>query len=148
MDKYPGSLHKKCTKKLVLQSTKLILEISNCKFSDEAFVQINDTVMETIFPPIYATLSLGHFELRFYRICINEIGETLGQFILENWCWFLDHCKIPLGKTKIVPNRLFEILNSINPSIRFTLEASDKELPFLDIFIKRNDDKNIDGYLF
>ena len=48
---------------------------------------------------------MGYFELTFYRICINEFGETLGQFILENWCWFLDDCKTLLDKTKIDQNR-------------------------------------------
>ena len=89
--------------------------------------------MGTIFAPTLATLSMGYFELTFYRICINELGKTPGQFILENWCRFLDDCETPLHKTKIDPNRLLEILNSINPSIKFTMETSDKELPFLDI---------------
>lgn len=57
--------------------------------------------METIFVPTYAKLSMGYFELTFYRICINEFGETRGQVIFENWCQFLDHCKPPLEKTKI-----------------------------------------------
>ena len=97
--------------------------------------------MGTIFAPTYATLSMGYFELTFYTMRINELGDGLGQFILENWCRFLDDCETPLHKTKIDPNRLLEILNSINPSIRFTMETSDKKLPFLDILIKRNDDK-------
>ena len=84
---------------------------------------------------------MGYFELTFYRICISGFGETPGQFILENWCRFLDDCETPLGKSKTDPNRLLEIFNSINPSINFTMETSDKELPFLDILIKRNDGK-------
>ena len=84
---------------------------------------------------------MGYFELTFYRICINEFGETLGHFILENWYWFLDDCETPLDKTKIDPNRLLKILNSTNPSIKFTMETSDKKLPFLDILIKINDYK-------
>ena len=97
--------------------------------------------MGKIFAPTYATLSMGYFEITFYRICINEFGKALGQFILENWWLFLDDCETPLDKTKIDPNRISQILNSINPSIKLTMETSDKELPFLDIFIKRNDDK-------
>ena len=62
--------------------------------------------MGTIFVPTYATLCMGYFELTFYRICINEFGETLGQFILDNWCRFLDGSETPLDKTKIDPNRL------------------------------------------
>ena len=97
--------------------------------------------MGTKFFPTNATLSMGYFELTFYRICINEFGANLGQFILENWCRFPDYCEWPLDKSKINQNRLLEICNSINPSIKFTMDASDKELPFLDILIKRNDDK-------
>ena len=55
---------------------------------------------------------------------------------MENWYWFLDDCDTPLDKTKIDPNRLLEILNSINPSIKLTMETNDNEVPFLDILIK------------
>ena len=70
-------------------------------------------------------------------MCINEFGETLGQFILEIWCLFLDYCEIPLDKTKIDPNKLLEILYFINLFVKFTLEVSDKELSFLNIIIKK-----------
>ena len=47
---------------------------------------------------------MGYLELKFFRICINEFGKTLGQSIWENWCRFLDDCEKPLDKTKIDPN--------------------------------------------
>ena len=56
--------------------------------------------MGTILTPTYATLSMGYFAPTFYTMCINEFGETLKQFILENWCLFLDGFQTPLGKTK------------------------------------------------
>ena len=34
--------------------------------------------MGTIFATTYATLNIVFFEIEFYRICINEFGETLG----------------------------------------------------------------------
>ena len=66
---------------------------------NEFFVKINGTAIGTVFAPTYATLSMGYFELIFYRMCINESGGTLGQFILENWCRFLDDCQTPFDKT-------------------------------------------------
>ena len=42
--------------------------------------------MGTIFGLAYATLSMGYFELTFYRIYINKFGETLHEFFLENEC--------------------------------------------------------------
>ena len=53
----------------------------------------------------------------------------------------VDDCKTPLGKTKIDPNRLLAILNSLNHSIKFTMESSNKELLLLTILIQRSDDK-------
>ena len=103
----------------VLESARLILENNNCKIN-EFFVQINGTEMGTIFAHIYEALSMGYFELTFHRICINEFGETLGQFILGNSYQFVDDRQIPLDKTKIDPNRLLETVNSINPFINFT----------------------------
>ena len=57
--------------------------------------------MGTMFAPRYATLSMGYYELTFYTICINEFGETLGQFMLENWCRFLDDSETTLSKLKL-----------------------------------------------
>ena len=47
-------------------------------------------------------------------------------------------CNIPLEQTKIKPEELLTVLNSINKYIQFTLEYSDKEIPFLDILIRRD----------
>ena len=38
--------------------------------------------------PTYPPLSMGYFELSFYRICINEFGETLVQFIWKTGAGF------------------------------------------------------------
>ena len=51
--------------------------------------------------------------------------------MLEIWCRFLDDCETLLEKTKIDPNRLLEILNSISPSIKFTMETGDKRTTVL-----------------
>ena len=51
---------------------------------------------------------------------------------------FLEDCEKPLDKTKNEADRLLEILNFINLSIKFIMETSDKELMFLDILMKKN----------
>ena len=79
--------------------------------------------MGTIFAPTCATLTMGYLELKFYNICNNKFGVNLGNFILNSWSRYLDDCETPLDKTKINPEALLEILNSINPSIQFTMEV-------------------------
>ena len=97
--------------------------------------------MGTIFAPTYANLTMGFFELTFYNLCRDKLGEDLGNFIFENWSRFLDDCETLLEENKINPNDLLSILNSINPSIQFTTEYSKDAIPFLHILIKHNNDK-------
>ena len=62
-------------------------------------------------------------------------------------CDIIDDCETLLGENKINPNYLLSNLNSINPSIQFTMEYSKDAIPFRDISIKRNNDKiSIDIY--
>ena len=76
----------------------------------------------------------------FYDLCRDKFGEDLENVIFENWNRFLDDCETLLEENKINPNDLLSILNSINPSIQFTMEYSNDAIPFLDVLIKRNKD--------
>ena len=91
--------------------------------------------MGTIFAPTYATLTMGYLEVHFYNTCELKWGKEFQELILENWSCFLDGC--PLDKNKVKPDELLETLKSVNEAIQFTMEFSDKEIPFLDILIKR-----------
>ena len=84
---------------------------------------------------------MGFFELTFYDLCRDKFEEDFGNFIFENWIRFLDNCESLLEESKINPNDLLSVLNSLNPSIQFTMEYSKDAIPFLDILIKRNNDK-------
>ena len=77
----------------------------------------------------------------FYDLCRDKFGEDFGNFIFENWNRFLDDFKTLLEESKIDRDYLLSIFNSINPSIQFTMEYSKDAIPFLDILIKRNNDK-------
>ena len=76
---------------------------------------------------------MAFFEFRFYNLCKDEFREDLGNFISENWSCFLNNCETLLEENKINPNDLLIILNSVNPSIQFTVESSKDAIPLLDI---------------
>ena len=80
--------------------------------------------MGTIFATTYANPTMGFFELLFYNLCRDKLGEDLRSFMFENWTRFLDDCETLLEENKINPNNLLSILNLINPSIQFTMEYS------------------------
>ena len=89
----------------------------------------------------YEILAMGFFELTFYDLCKIKFRQDLENFIFENWSRFLDDCETLLEANKINPNDLLSTLNSINPSIQFTMEYSKDVIPFLDILVKYNNDK-------
>ena len=88
------------------------------------------------FAPAYATLSMGYFEIKLYSVYTFSYGELLHEYIKENWNRFLDDCYAVLRSSQISPEELLLTLNSINPSIQFTVEYSKTQIPFLDILIK------------
>ena len=79
--------------------------------------------------------------LRIYDVCREKLGEDLGNFIFENWSLFLDDCETLSEENKINRNDLLSVLNSIKPSIQFTMEYSKDTTTFLDILVKRKNEK-------
>ena len=101
--------------------------------------QIKGTAMGAIFAPTYATLLMGYFEIKLYSVCTFKYGELFAEYIKENWNRFLDDCYTVSWSSKISSDELLLTLNSINPSIQFTMEYSKDQIPFLDILIKKNE---------
>ena len=94
--------------------------------------------MSTIFAPTYATLTMGYSEVHFYNNYKLKWGKEFQELIFKHWSRFLDDCQTPLDKNTVKPKELLESLNSVNEPIQFTMESSDKEIPILDILIKRD----------
>ena len=53
----------------------------------------------------------------------------------------MDDCQTLLQEERPMSDESLNLLNSVHPSIRFTMEHSKKELRFGDILIKRDNDK-------
>ena len=106
-------------------------------FDDNFYLQVQGTAMGTIFAPTYATLTMGYHEEKLYTIIRNKFNDSQSRCFEKNWKRFLDDCFIYLSESFMKPKDLLNILNNINPAIQFTVEASDKQLPFLDIMINK-----------
>ena len=67
----------------------------------------------------------------------KKYGNDLKEEFTKSWERYLDDCfifwKYPWGHI----NELHNLLQNFYPQIRFTMEHSSKELPFLDILIKK-----------
>ena len=65
--------------------------------------------------------------------------ESFSEYMKENWNRFLTECYTVSRSTQISLEELLLTLNSINPSIQFTMEYSNDQIPFLDTLITRNE---------
>ena len=86
----------------------------------------------------YATLVLGYLENELYSQVSNKMGEETSHYVYANWIRFLDDCYInwPYGEDKL--KELHDILNSLDDGIQLSAETSCKELPFLDVMIRKD----------
>ena len=146
LDNFRSSVNQRFPTSFILEAIKFILTNNNFVFDDEFLTQLLGTAMGSIFAPTYAGLVIGYLEIKLYAICEIKWGAAISKFIYENWSRFLDDCEILLDKSIVKPEELLEVLNSINFHIKFTMDYSDTEIPFLDILIKRDSNIWMDLY--
>ena len=56
---------------------------------------------------------------------------------MQNWKRYLDQCLILWSESEEDLEKFKDIINNIHCDIQFTYESSNKEIPFLDILIKK-----------
>ena len=125
----------------ILEATNFILKNNTFIFNGDNFLQLMGTAMGTIFAPTYATLVLGYLEMKLYTIMEWKYDITMRKYIEDNWDRNLDDCIILLDENKVSSLELLNILNNLNRSIKFTMESSEQQLPFLDIMLNINERK-------
>ena len=73
---------------------------------------------------------------------LNSYGQEFASYIRQNWKRFLDDCFIIWNSD--IPVEIFHTeLNSLNDHIRFTVNRSKIEMPFLDVLIRISTNNNI-----
>ena len=97
--------------------------------------------MGTKFAPVYATLSIGHLEVKLYEKVTEVFGNEFGKYFITSWKRFLDDCFIPWTKSVRDLETLHNFLNNLHIDINFTLQFSSTEQPFLDVLVKNRDGK-------
>ena len=138
LEKYQGEINGRFTKQFILEGLKLVLENNHFFFDSQYYLQIKGTAMGTKVAPTYATLVMGFLEEKMYQTLPEIFDQNFTTYIKENWKRYLDDCFIFWTKTEDDLRRFHSIINNIHESIKFTMETSENELPFLDIrIIKR-----------
>ena len=93
--------------------------------------------MGTKFAPVYANLVLGYLEEKLYTDLEQIYDQEFANKFRSLWKRYLDDCFI-FWENKTDINKIFHLLQNLHPKIKFTMETSKHELPFLDILIKKD----------
>ena len=135
LQKYPGLRPERFSVDFVLAAMHFVLDNNTGYFDGKFYKQANGTATGIKPAPPYANLVMGYLEIElFYKLELN-LGQKVAKYFWHQYRRFLDDGQI-MWDTRLGDFlEVFNLLNSMHPSIKFTSESSDKELVFLDIRI-------------
>jgi hypothetical protein len=134
-------------KEFILETVKIILDRNVFYFvitliDGKFYQQKRGTAMGAKMAPTYATLVLGYLEHILYEQLLNTYGQEFASYVRQNSKRFLDDCFI-IWNSDIPAEIVHTELNSLNDYIRFTVNRSKIEMPFLDVLIGISTNNNI-----
>ena len=138
IDKYKHEIPTRFSKDFIIDSLRFILENNTFQFNNEFYRQTKGTAMGTKVAPTYATLTIGYLENILYEKVKDNFGTEFSDQFQNLWKRFLDDCFIPWSKSKEDIDTLHNILNNLNEHLKFTIDSSDHQLPFLDCMVIKN----------
>ena len=156
IDKYRDIIPSRFTKEFIIKSVSFILNNNNFLFDNILYHQLTGTAMGTIMAPPYACLSIGFLEETKLYPEIKRNFPDLWSIIIEYLSRYMDDGFTPWPDDADI-NIFLQILNMLDPNIRFTLEKAknilDKNsiiqiLNFLDISILLHENGEIETDIF
>ena len=141
LEKHPEDIPSRINKNFILEGIKLILENNYFCFNNEFYLQVKGTAMGTKVAPIYATLVLAYLEEQLYLRLERDFNHQFSQYIEENFKRFIDDCFILFTKSDNELEKLYQYLNNLHPSLKFTMDSNTNQLPFLDTMVINNGGK-------
>ncbi|XP_014770819.1 uncharacterized protein LOC106869547 [Octopus bimaculoides] len=134
VEKYRELIDKRFKTDFITKATQLILEENTFSFN-KSYRQIRGTAMGTNFAPSYPNLVMGFLENKLYDEIGNVFEHNFREDIKKKWKRYLDDCFIFWNRSDDL-RTFHNILNTLHPSIHFTIDTNYNELLFLDISIK------------
>ena len=141
LQQYPELIVRNLPSNFICEALTIILQYNTFIFNQVNYIQIRGTAMGTKVAPTYVTLVMGYLENKLYNIIENKYGLTHKNKFFTSWKRYLDDCFIIWDERIDKVDNLFEILQNLHTSIKFTIESSKTSIHFLDIYISVNDYK-------
>ena len=125
--KDPDLLHPRFDAEFVIEAVTLV------SYFDGAYRrQTHGCAMGSHKSPPYASLAIGYVEEQAYDIFCATQSVEYAEYVQKMLRRFLDDIFLLWKKSLGDPNSFFDVLNNIEPKIKFTMEQG-KKIPFLDI---------------
>ncbi|XP_062612861.1 uncharacterized protein LOC134274600 [Saccostrea cucullata] len=140
IDKYPHKIHCRFSKQFILEASDIVLKNNTFAFDDKHYEQRKGTAMGTKMAPTYATLTLGYLEEIMYEKTKQHFDEQTTGNIKSNWKRYLDDCFIIWNDSDANLEAFVNMMNDLDPDIKFTMDKSSQSIPFLDILITKHEE--------
>ncbi|XP_069495412.1 uncharacterized protein [Ambystoma mexicanum] len=115
----------------ILELMAIALNKNYFEFNGQFFLQVKGTAMGAAFAPSLAILFMFKFETRHILSSTNPF-----RYSITKWKRYIDDIIFIWTGTKAELILFFDWLNNVDPNIKFTMESSNIQIPFLDLIIK------------
>ena len=116
----------------------IVLQNNVFEFNDKHYLQKQGTAMGTKMAPSYANLFMGKIEKQL---------QNLGKPHIHTWKRFIDDIFVIWTGSKEDFHTYMEQINQIHDTIKFTYEASNTEVTFLDVTVYKGEKFTSTGIL-
>ena len=121
-------------KLLICRLANLVLTKNYFEFNKKLYRQIQSTAMGTRMAPSYANIFMKYIELQLIETSPKK--PTM-------WIRFIDDILMIWSHGKQALEEFKQLANNIHPTIKFSFDSSENEIPFLDTIIYRGKDNHI-----
>ena len=123
----------------IIDAMKFVLDNNTGYFNGDCYKQLTGTATGIKPAPRYADLAMGYLEINLFYVLKSKLGMRVATYFWKFYRRYLDDGMI-FWDTRLGPfEDVFEIMNSMYPTISFTMERDNNKLPYLDIEIYRTD---------
>ena len=141
LQKCENELCERFTRDFILSSVALVLKNNFFQFKDEIYLQKSGTAMGTKMAPTYAILVMGFLEENMYTRLKNIYPSEIAEEITYGWIRYIDDCFIIWHNRFGDIDPFINMLQDLNPAIKFTYDKNKDSLHFLDVIVEKDNGK-------
>ena len=135
LTRYRNSLPSRFSVDFVVEAMTFVLDNNTGYFNGEFYKQKTGTATGIKPAPTYADLAMGYLEINLFYKLRAKLGDKVAQYFWNSYFRYLDDGLIFWDKRLCDFSEVFNILNEMDPSLKFTMERDDNKLKYLDVVI-------------